>query len=109
MSHSWQWSEDDFLLIEMEKADYNVVVTEEQEKLVRAYIFSSIGKKGSFSLHFDDLKFSTPLELVNGSGVFNFDGTQIYYTVGKEQTVLFSDSRKVLIDFVCEALDNLVV
>lgn len=105
MNHSWQWFEDDFIFVEMKKSPHNVIVTGEQEKYVRLYIYSTIGKKGSFSLHFDDLRFSTPLQLVRGSGVFNFENTQIFYTVEKEQTILFGETTKALINFVCEAID----
>ena len=88
--------------------EHKLIVTDEQEIFARRFIYSLIGKKGSFVLHFDDLKFSTPFDMVTGDGFFKFNGGYIYYSVEKDKTVLKSDDRELLIKFVCDAIDEFI-
>ena len=87
---------------------HKLIVTDEQEMYVRRFIYSLIGKKGSFVLHFDDLKFSTPFDMVTGNGFFKFNWGVINYSVGKDETVLKSDDRDLLVKFVCSAIDEFI-
>ncbi|AGE52665.1 hypothetical protein PBCVCvsA1_668R [Paramecium bursaria Chlorella virus CvsA1] len=101
--HDWQtWFDSNNM------GAHKLVVTDEQEIYVRRFIYSLIGKKGSFVLHFDDLKFSTPFDMVTGDGSIRFNGGFIDYSVGKDETVLRSDDRDLLIKFVCAAIDEFI-
>jgi len=85
---------------------HKLIVTDEQELYVRRYIYSLIGKKGSFVLHFSDLKFSTPFDMAAGQGVVKFKGGIVEYYTGKGETVLRSEDRDLLVKFVCAAIDE---
>jgi hypothetical protein len=87
---------------------HRLIVTDEQEIFVRRFIYSLIGKKGSFVLHFDDLKFSTPIDIVSGDGFVKFKEGFIEYSVKKHETVLKSDDRDLLVKFVCSAIDEFI-
>jgi hypothetical protein len=100
MSHDWSswWSE--------YPEAHKVVLTDEQELYTRALIYELIGKKGTFVMHFEDLKFSAPLHMVHGFGSLTYDGHTIRYEIKKDHTILHCDDRKALVNIVLEALDE---
>jgi hypothetical protein len=77
-----------------------------QEIAVRKYIYNQIGKKGHFSLHFDDLKFSFPTSLVSGNGCFTFQDSIVHYEVMLDCTYLKADDPHKLVAIVLAALDD---
>lgn len=101
--HDWQsWFDSNNM------GAHKLIVTDEQEVFVRRFIYSLVGKKGSFVLHFDDLKFSTPVDMVTGTGFVKFGGGFIEYSVDKHETVLRSEDRELLVKFVCAAIDEFI-
>ena len=100
--HDWQSISDSVL------EPHRLIVAGDQEIYVRRFIYHLIGKKGSFVLHFDDLKFSTPFDMVTGNGFVTFKNGFIEYFVKKNETVLKSNDQELLIKFVCAAIDEFI-
>ena len=107
MSHDWSEivSDDDYYYPDYTEP-HTLVVTDVQEVAVRSYIYNSIGKTGTFVLHFDDLKYSFPTSMVSGYGSITFRGALIRYEVTPEGTTLRSDERAKLVAFVLASLDD---
>ncbi|AGE55083.1 hypothetical protein FK949_gp225 [Paramecium bursaria Chlorella virus NYs1] len=100
--HDWQtWFDPDM-------EPHHLIVEDDQEIYVRRFIYSLIGKRGMFVLHFDDLKFSTPFDMVAGDGFVKFKEGMIWYSVKKNKTILKSNDRELLVKFVCAAIDEFI-
>lgn len=85
---------------------HTLEVFDVQEIAVRKYIYNQIGRKGCFSLHFEDLKFSFPTSMASGRGCFTFQDSIIHYEVMFDCTYLKADNPQKLIAVVLAALDD---
>jgi hypothetical protein len=86
---------------------HTLLVHDVQEIAVRSYIYNTIGKTGTFVLHFDDLKYSFPTSMVDdGYGCITFRDSMIRYEVTPECTALHSYDREKLVAFVLASLDD---
>lgn len=85
---------------------HSLIASGEQEVAVRAFIYNTLGKKGTFALYFTDLKFSPPVRLAHGSGSFVHNGTKVCFEVTKEHIALTSTDSDVLQSVVVTALDK---
>ena len=86
--------------------NHTLVADGEQEIAVRAFIYDTLGKKGTFALYFTDLKFSQPVRLAHGCGNFVHNGTKVHFEVCKEHIAMTCASSKVLENVVVAALDK---
>jgi hypothetical protein len=87
-------------------AIHSLVATGEQEIAVREFIYDTLGKKGTFSLFFTDLKFSQPVRLAHGCGNFTHKGVKVTFDVCDEHITLTSTDSDVLENVVVSALDK---
>ena len=85
---------------------HSLVASGEQQIAVRAFIYETLGRKGTFALYFTDLKFSQPVRLAHGCGNFVHNNTSVYFEVGTEQITLSCTDSKVLENVVVFALDK---
>ncbi|AGE57744.1 hypothetical protein ATCVNTS1_705R [Acanthocystis turfacea Chlorella virus NTS-1] len=85
---------------------HTLVADGEQEVAVRAFIYDTLGKKGTFALYFTDLKFSQPVRLAHGCGNFVHNGTKVHFEVCKEHIAMRCTDSKVLENVVVAALDK---
>jgi hypothetical protein len=83
-----------------------LVADGEQAVAVRAFIYNTLGKKGTFALYFTDLKFSQPVRLAHGCGNFVHNGTRVHFEMCKEHIVMTCTDSKVLENVVVAALDK---
>ncbi|AGE53611.1 hypothetical protein ATCVGM07011_655R [Acanthocystis turfacea Chlorella virus GM0701.1] len=85
---------------------HTLIASGEQEVAVRAFIYDTLGRKGTFALYFTDLKFSQPVRLAHGCGNFVHNGTRVHFEVCNEHITLTCADSKVLENVVLAALDK---
>ena len=85
---------------------HTLIANGEQEVAVRAFIYDTLGRKGTFALFFTDLKFSQPVRLAHGCGNFVHNGTRVRFEVCNEHITLTCADSKVLENVVVAALDK---
>ncbi|AGE57046.1 hypothetical protein ATCVNEJV3_669R [Acanthocystis turfacea Chlorella virus NE-JV-3] len=85
---------------------HTLVADGEQAVAVRAFVYDTLGKKGTFALYFTDLKFSQPVRLAHGCGNFIHNGTKVHFEVCTEHITMRCTDSKVLENVVVAALDK---
>ena len=85
---------------------HSLIASGDQEVAVRAYIYNTLGKKGTFALYFTDLKFSQPVRLAHGCGNFIHNDTKVHFEVCDEHIALTCTDSDVLENVVVTALDK---